>query len=84
MKNWKLSCLLDTWFLLELASGSDGLLVQILNLWHARVTPSHQPPCTPHTHTHPECMEVAPPLLTQIIATKLTVLYLALKTKLNP
>ena len=45
--------------------------------------PATSPPAH-HTHTHPECMEVAPPLLTQIIATKLTVLYLALKTKLNP
>ena len=44
------------------------------------------PPTNPpaHAHTHTEQMEGCPTSLTQIIATKLTVLYLALKTKLNP
>lgn len=47
--------------------------------------PPTNPPIYAHTHTHAHSRwRVAPPLLTQIIATKLTVLYLALKTKLNP
>lgn len=48
----------------------------------ARICHTH-PPTPLHTHTQ-NGWRVAPPLLTQIIATKLTVLYLASKTKLNP